>query len=62
ITLWSLVYLVVLILLLLWFAARLQHWLSDGPLLRDRMDPGVRQAAGALVSPLAAMPGTQLRS
>lgn len=46
--LWSLVYLLTLIVLLLWVARRSQLWLSDGPLLRSRLAPGARQSVGTL--------------
>lgn len=49
ITLWSVLYLVVLVLLLLWAARRLQGWLTDGPLLRARMDRGARHTTASLV-------------
>ncbi|MEX2480873.1 MAG: mechanosensitive ion channel domain-containing protein [Gammaproteobacteria bacterium] len=49
ITLWSVLYLVVLVLLLLWAARRLQGWLTDGPLLRARMDRSARHTTGSLV-------------
>ncbi len=48
VTLWSLVYLLTLIVLLLWVARRSQLWLSDGPLLRSRLAPGARQSVGTL--------------
>ncbi len=49
ITVWSVVYLLVLVVVLLWLARHLQRWLVDGPLLRRRFDPGARHAAGTLV-------------
>ena len=49
ISLWSLVYLLVLVVLLLWISRRLQRWLADGPLLRQSFDPGARQVVGSLV-------------
>lgn len=49
ITLGTIFYLLVLVVLLFWLSARLQRWLTDGPLLRSRMDAGFRHAAGTLV-------------
>ncbi len=49
ITVWSLVYLLVLVIFLLWLALRLQRWLVNGPLTRTRLDIGARQAVGTLV-------------
>jgi small-conductance mechanosensitive channel len=48
ITVWSVLYLIVLVVLLLAVARRIQRWLVHGPLLRERLDPGARQAAGTL--------------
>ncbi|WP_291010041.1 mechanosensitive ion channel domain-containing protein [Hydrogenophaga sp.] len=45
----SLAALVVLVLLLFWTSKRLQHWLSEGPVLRKRLDPGARLAVAAVV-------------
>lgn len=49
ITLWSILYLVVLVVALLWLATRLQRWLTDGPMLRRRLDVNSRHTAGTLV-------------
>lgn len=49
ITLWSVLYLVVLAVALLWLAGRLQRWLTDGPMLRRRLDANARHTAGTLV-------------
>ena len=49
VTLWSISYFVFLAALLLWLGARLQRWLTDGPLLRSRLDPSARHAVGAIV-------------
>jgi len=57
ITVWSVVYLLVLVLLLLWLARRVQVWLTDGPLLRKRMDPGARHVAGTLARYLMQLVG-----
>lgn len=45
----SLAALVVLVLLLFWISKRLQRWLSEGPVLRKRLDPGARLAVAAVV-------------
>lgn len=45
----SLAALVVLVLLLFWTSKRLQRWLSEGPVLRNRLDPGARLAVAAVV-------------
>ena len=45
----SLAALVVLVLLLFWISKRLQRWLSEGPVLRNRLDPGARLAVAAVV-------------
>jgi small-conductance mechanosensitive channel len=45
----SLAALVVLVLLLFWGSKRLQRWLSEGPMLRNRLDPGARLAVAAVV-------------
>lgn len=45
----SLAALVVLVLLLFWVSKRLQRWLSEGPVLRNRLDPGARLAVATVV-------------
>lgn len=45
----SLVSLVVLVLLLFWVSKRIQRWLSEGPVLRHRLDPGARMAVATVV-------------
>jgi small-conductance mechanosensitive channel len=45
----SLAALVILVLLLFWISKRLQRWLSEGPVLRNRLDPGARLAVAAMV-------------
>ncbi len=57
ITLWSIVYLLVFLLALLWGSRRLQQWLTNGPLLRTRLDPGARHATGSLVRYLILLVG-----
>lgn len=49
ITLWSILYLVVLVVALLWLASRLQRWLTSGPMLRRRLDVNARHTVGTLV-------------
>lgn len=48
VTTWGLVYAVLVVVALLWVARRVQRWVSEGPLLRQRLDPSARHAAGAL--------------
>lgn len=57
ITVWSLVYLLVLVVALLSVARRLQRWLVDGPLLRHRFDESARHAAGTLARYLVLLVG-----
>jgi small-conductance mechanosensitive channel len=57
VTVWSMVYLLVLVMLLLWVARRVQTWLTDGPLLRSRLDAGARQATGTLARYLVLLVG-----
>lgn len=57
VTVWSLVYLLVLVLLLMGVARRLQLWLANGPLLQPRLDAGARQAVGTLVRYLVLLIG-----
>lgn len=57
ITLWSIVYLLVLVGVLFWASRRLQRWLTDGPLLRTKLDVGMRHAAGTLVRYLVLLVG-----
>ena len=45
----SLASLVVLVALLFWISKRLQRWLSEGPVLRNRLDLGARLAVAAVV-------------
>lgn len=48
ITLWTLIYFVVLLLLLFYLAGRLRRWLVEKLLVRTRLDIGARQAVGAI--------------
>ena len=57
ITIWSVVYLLVLVLVLLWLARRVQKWLTNGPLLRKSMDPAARHVAGTLARYLMLLVG-----
>lgn len=57
VTVWSLVYLLVLVLALMWVARHLQLWLANGPLLASRLDPGARQAVGTLARYLVLLIG-----
>ena len=48
VTLWSIAYFVVLVLLLFWVAGRVERWLAEGPLSRTGLDLGARRAAGTI--------------
>lgn len=48
VTLWSLVYLSVLVMALLWVARRVQMWLVKGPWLTSRLDASARHAVATL--------------
>lgn len=48
ITLWSVAYLLILLVLLFWLSRRLQRWLTGGPVLRSRLDESARHAVGAI--------------
>ncbi|MDP3084130.1 MAG: mechanosensitive ion channel [Rubrivivax sp.] len=48
ITLWSVAYLLALLVALVWGSRRLQRWLADSLLVRTRLDIGARHAAGTL--------------
>ena len=48
-TLWVLLYVVVLVLLLFYFAGKLRAWMVGRALVRTRLDVGARQAAGSLL-------------
>lgn len=48
-TLWTLLYIIVLVLLLFYFAGKLRAWMVDRALVRTRLDIGARQAAGSLL-------------
>jgi len=48
ISLWSVLYLVVFLIVLFWAARRLQRWLAERVLVRTGMDAGARQAAGTI--------------
>lgn len=41
--------LLVSVLALFWVSKRIQHWLSEGPMLRHRLDLGARHAVAAVV-------------
>jgi small-conductance mechanosensitive channel len=49
ITLWTLIYFVVLLLLLFYLAGRLRRWLVEKALVKTRLEIGARQAIGAIV-------------
>jgi small-conductance mechanosensitive channel len=49
VTLWTLVYLAVLVTILLYVTGRLRRWIVERLLARTHLDMGVRQAAGSIV-------------
>lgn len=49
VTLWSLLYVLVLFLLLFYLAGRVTRWLTARLLARSRLDPSARQAAASIV-------------
>lgn len=49
ITLWTLIYMLVLIVLLFFLTARIRNWVSEGLLARRKVDIGVRQTVGSIV-------------
>ena len=49
ITLWTLIYMLVLIVLLFFVTARIRTWVSEGLLARRKVDIGVRQTVGSIV-------------
>lgn len=57
ISLWSILYLVILVVLLFWGARRLQRLLTDRLLMRTRMDASARQATGTVVRYLVLLVG-----
>lgn len=48
-TLWTFLYILVLLFLLFYVSARIRDWLVRGMLVRSTLDLGVRQATGAIV-------------
>jgi small-conductance mechanosensitive channel len=48
ITLWTLIYFVVLLLLLFYLAGRLRRWLVEKALVKTRLEIGARQAVGSI--------------
>ncbi len=48
VTLWSIAYFVVLVILLFWVARLVERWFADGPLSRTGLDVGARRAAGTI--------------
>jgi len=49
VTLWMVVYLVVLFVLLLWLTKKLKNWIVLTLLAKSRIDIGIRQATGSIV-------------
>lgn len=48
-TLWSVLYLAILLFLLFYISGRIRSWLADKLLARTRLTPGVRHAAGSII-------------
>lgn len=48
-TLWSVLYLIVLLLVLFYVSGRIRYWLANRLLAKSNLQPGVRQAAGSIV-------------
>jgi small-conductance mechanosensitive channel len=48
-TLWSVLYLFVLLIALFYVSGRIRYWLANKILVRSRLELGVRQAAGSIV-------------
>lgn len=48
ITLWTLLYFLILLILLYWFAGRLRWWLVERILVRTKMEVGARQAVASI--------------
>jgi small-conductance mechanosensitive channel len=57
ITAWTILSFLVLVVGLLWFARRMQRWLTQGPLLRVRVSESARYSVGALVRYLILLVG-----
>lgn len=49
-TLWSLLYVVVLVILLFWLAAKVRGWMAQDWLARTRLDTGARHAVATVTS------------
>ncbi len=47
-TLWTLTYIIILVVLLFYVAGKLRHWMAHGVLARTRLDLGARQAIATL--------------
>ena len=48
-TLWTLLYLVLFSILLIYFSGRLKHWITERLLPQSRLQLGVRQAVGSII-------------
>ncbi|MDH3442955.1 MAG: mechanosensitive ion channel, partial [Deltaproteobacteria bacterium] len=48
-TLWTLLYLILFTILLIYLAGRLNHWIAERLLSQSRLHLGVRQAVGSLI-------------
>jgi small-conductance mechanosensitive channel len=57
ITLWTLAYFLVLLVLLFYFAGKLRHWLVERVLVKTSLDLGARQAIGSITRYVALLIG-----
>jgi small-conductance mechanosensitive channel len=48
VTLWTLIYLIIAVVLLFYFASKLRNWMAEGLLARSRLDLGARQAVASI--------------
>lgn len=60
ITLWSIGYFVVLVILLFWVARLVERWFATGPLARTGLDLWARRAAGTITRYLLLLIGSFL--
>jgi len=49
VTLWTVIYLIILLTLLFYLSGKMRHWIAEDLLSRTRMEIGARQAAGSIV-------------
>lgn len=49
ITLWTVVYLLILLVVLIYVSGKIKYWFAEKILVRSKLEPGVRQAAGSIM-------------